>query len=103
MDARIPGDLGVKRDRQDVALAYRNRTFVELPHHLDPLADVVDPRRADEHAAHGTALHAVHVDVRLEAPHLAPERVAAGQDVHDPEVLAVEHDHPGARPEDRPG
>ena len=32
---------------------------------------------------------------------LAPERVARGADVHQPEVLAVEHDQPRARPKHR--
>ena len=38
---------------------------------------------------------------RLEARHLAAERVPLHLDVDQPEPLAVEHDHPGAGAEDR--
>jgi hypothetical protein len=41
------------------------------------------------------------VDVGLERVHLAPERVAPRQRVHQAQVLAVEHDQARARPEHR--
>ena len=41
------------------------------------------------------------VEIGLEARDLPPERVASRADVGDPEVVAVEQDHPGARAEDR--
>ena len=41
------------------------------------------------------------VEVGLEAAHLAAERVAPRPVVAQTEVVAVEHDHPGARTEDR--
>ena len=41
------------------------------------------------------------VEIGLEAAHLAAERVPADADVGEAEVVAVEHDHPGARAEDR--
>ena len=41
------------------------------------------------------------VDVGLEALHLAAERVPLDRDVGEGEVVAVEHDHPRARAEDR--
>ena len=44
----------------------------------------------------GPAADALEVEVRLEALDLAAERVAPGADVHHAEVLAVEHDQPGA-------
>ena len=40
-------------------------------------------------------------EVLLEGVQLAAEGVALGDDVHQPEVLAVEHDQPGAGAEDR--
>ena len=43
------------------------------------------------------------LEVRLERGHLAPEGVAADAEVDQPELVAVEHDHPGAGAEDRPG
>ncbi len=43
----------------------------------------------------------VDVEVGLEAVHLTAERVALGAVVAETEVVAVEDDHPGARPEDR--
>jgi hypothetical protein len=41
------------------------------------------------------------VEVGLEALHLAPERVPLCSEVAQAEVIAVEHDHPGAGAEDR--
>ena len=43
----------------------------------------------------------VEIEVGLEGAQLTPERVALGADVEHSEVIAVEHDHPGARPEHR--
>ena len=45
---------------------------------------------------------AADVEVGLEERDLAAERVAPHHDVDEAEVVAVEHDHPGARAEDRP-
>ena len=41
------------------------------------------------------------VEIRLEAVHLPAPRVALDLEVDEPEVVPVEDDHPGARPEDR--
>src|SRR5918912_288433 len=60
-------------------------------------AHLLEERRVD-----GRALDAGEVQVGLEGVQLAAERVALRDDVHQPEVLAVEHDEPGARAEDRP-
>ena len=38
-------------------------------------------------------------DVRLEGANLAPERVAAGGHIQYAEMVAIEHDHAGARAE----
>ena len=59
------------------------------------------PRRADEHGAHRRAVDAGDVEVLLEGADLAAERVALAERVHAAEVLAVEHDHPGAGAEHR--
>ena len=66
-----------------------------------PVAVLLDPRRADEHRADRLALEVGELELRLEGVHLAAERVAPRDDVHDAEVLAVEHDQPGARAEHR--
>ena len=42
------------------------------------------------------------LEVGLERRDLPAERVAPHRDVDEAEVVAVEHDHPGARAEDRP-
>src|SRR5262249_50276851 len=44
---------------------------------------------------------AVDGQVGLEAVHLPAPRVSLDLDVHEPEVVPVEDDHPGARAEDR--
>ena len=47
------------------------------------------------------SLVAGELDVGLEAPHLAAVRVPVDLEVREPEMGAVEHDHPGAGPEHR--
>ncbi len=41
------------------------------------------------------------LDVGLEAPHLAAVRIAVDDEIGQPEMLAIEHDHPRAGAEDR--
>ena len=97
----VVGQLGMEGHAEDVALADRHRVAVDLGQHLDALPALVYPRRADEHRAQRAAAEAVHVHVGLEALHLAAERVAAGADVEQAEVVAVEHDQAGAGAERR--
>ncbi len=47
-------------------------------------------------------LAAGELELGLERRHLAAERVPADGDVDEPEMVAIEHDHPGAGAEDRP-
>ena len=101
MQAGLPRDLRVERDHEQVALADRHRVAVDGGEHLDVVAADLDPRRADEHGAHGLAGHAGDPQVGLEGADLAAERVAPALDVHHAEVRAVEHDHPRAGPEHR--
>src|SRR4051794_1026081 len=86
---------------EHVALLGGDGVAVHLGEDRHLVARLGDPRRADEHRAHRAAVDAGEVEVGLEGAHLPPERVARGDDVHHAEVLAVEHDQPGARPEDR--
>src|SRR4029453_14171897 len=47
--AEIIRELGVKRREQEASVAHEHRLSVEGPHHLDPVAEAADARRADEH------------------------------------------------------
>src|ERR1700678_2930756 len=60
-----------------------------------------DPGRADEDRVNGTALNPLDLERGLEGVQLAPEGVALGEHVEDPEVRAVEDDHAGTGTEDR--
>jgi len=60
-----------------------------------------DPRCADEDGAQRRAVEPVELEVCFERAHLTPERVAPRLDVHDLQMVAVEHDQAGARAEDR--
>src|SRR4051794_26253765 len=91
----------MKAHREDVALLGGDRVPVDRGEHGHVVAGLGDPRRADEDRAHRRAVHPREVEVGLEGADLAPEGVAFGADVHHAEVVAVEHDQPGARPEDR--
>src|SRR4051795_9343058 len=60
--ADIPGDLGVERRREQVALPHRDDSTrggagLDLREHLHLRRHVLDPRRADEHRPHGRAVH----------------------------------------------
>src|SRR3954447_7544469 len=102
VDAAVVGELGVEGDREQRPLAGGDRVAVDGGEDLDRRPVLRDPRRADEHGADGRALDPGELEVGLEGVQLAAERVALGDDVHEPEMLAVEHDQPGARAEDRP-
>src|SRR5213592_1086676 len=85
----------------DPVLAGGDRMPLDPSQHLDLGAVLVDPRRLDEHRPHRPALDSADVEVGLERAHLAPERVAAGADVDQVQVIAVEYDQPGAGAKDR--
>src|ERR1700749_3698913 len=91
----------MKRDGQYVALADRHRMLADAAEDLHAGTVLGDPWGADEHRVHRAAVDPVQIDIGLERPDLAAERVAARRDVEDAEMLAVEHDHAGARAEDR--
>src|SRR4051794_35532564 len=99
--AAVVGELGMEGDREQRALPGGDRMAVDGGEHLDRRPVLGDPRRADEDRADRSAVDPGQVEVGLEGMQLAAERVALGDDVHEPEVLAVEHDQPRARAEDR--
>src|SRR4051794_8423730 len=100
VDAGVVGQLRMERGDEDPSLPREHRMAVDLRQHLDVGPGLLDPRRADEAGARGLVAE-TDVEIRLERMHLAAERVPADADVREPEVVAAEHDHPGARPEDR--
>src|SRR5581483_1799891 len=101
MQPRVVGQLGVERGDEEAALARKHRPALDLCQHLHVRADVLHPGSPDEHRTHRRA-EAGDLEVGLERSHLSPERVPADGDVDETEVIAVQHDHAGARPEHRP-
>ena len=101
MQTSFAGELGVKRHRNDVALPDGHRMAVDGGEHLDVGACPGDPWGADEDCVDGGPGDALQLEVGLEGTQLAPERVALRDDVEHPEMVAVEHDHPGTRAEHR--
>src|SRR5262249_38776737 len=97
--AGVVGQLRMERGDEHPALPREHRMAVVFGEHLLARPGVLDPRRADEDAAQRRLL-AVDVEVGLEAVHLPPPRVSRNLEVDEPEVVAVEHDHPRARAED---
>ena len=83
-----------------VAVAQQHGLAVELGEHLDARSDLAHARRTDEDAAQRRQSIAK-VDVTLEARNLTPVGVAIDLDVDEPQMGAVEQDHPGTRAEDR--
>ncbi len=102
MKAKVVGQLGMECGHEHVALPCHDRVAIHLRQHLDPVAGVLDPGRADEDRPQRLVPEALHVHVLLEAADLAPERVAAGLDVHQAQVGAIEHDQSRAGAEHGP-
>ena len=101
MQAVSPLSSGWKAITVSAALARGDRVAVDAREDLHRGPVLVDPRRADEDRADGLALDAGEAQVLLEGVHLAPEGVAPRDDVHEPEVRAVEQDQARAGAEDR--
>src|SRR3954447_9256248 len=97
--ARVVGELRMEGRDEVAAVAQQHRLAVEVGEHLHLRPDLADARRADEHAAQRLLVPGER-EVGLEAGDLAAGRVAAHREVDEPEVVAVEQDHPGAGPED---
>src|ERR1700722_13681922 len=100
VEAGVVGQLGVKGDHEEAPLPRGHGMALERGEHLDPGADILDPRRPDEHCPQRRA-QPRELEIGLERGDLATERVAAHRDVDEPEVVAVEHDHAGAGAEHR--
>src|SRR3954447_10040409 len=108
-----PVHLGVEGRRQQRTLPDRHdptggRPGLHACEHLDPPADLLHPRCADEDRVHRVGQPG-EGEIALEGVDLAAEGVAAHGDVESAEGLLVaravldavgEHDHPGTRPED---
>src|SRR3974390_742999 len=90
---RVVRQLRVERRDQEAALAGEHRGAVALGQAPDARPDLVDPRRADEHRPQ-RLLVAGEGEVGLERGDLAAERVPSHGHVDEPEVVAVEDDHP---------
>src|SRR5215213_9420744 len=100
VDARVVRQLGVERRDEETPVAQQHGLAVVLGQHLDVRAGLANSRCADEDAAERLVV-AVQREIGLERRHLPPVRVPVDDEVDEAEVLAVEHDHPGAGPEDR--
>src|SRR5262249_22511779 len=96
----VVGQLGVERGDHEPPLAEKHRLAVEFCQHLHFRSGFAHARRADEDAAQRAGV-TVQLEVGLEARHLTPVGVAVDLEIDEIEVVAVEQDHPGARPEDR--
>ena len=101
MDPGIVRQLGVECGDEHCAVPEQHRLAVELREHLDARPGVAHARCADEHAAEGPVL-GLELEVGLEARDLAAVGVAVDVDVGQPEVVAIDEDHPRAGTEDRP-
>src|SRR5215208_2138140 len=99
--AGVVCQLRVEGRDDEPAVAKQHRIALQLGQHLDVGTGVAEPWRADEDASERLVVTR-HVQVGLEARHLPSIRIAVDVDVHEAEVVAVEHDHPRTRSEHRP-
>src|SRR5579884_21461 len=102
VDARVVGELRVEGRDEEPPLARQHRMAVDLREHLDVRPRLLQPGRPDEDRV-DRLVAVADAELGLEALHLAAERVAPRPEVAEAEVVAVEHDHPGAGAEDRAG
>src|SRR4051812_34595582 len=100
VEPRVVRQLRMERRDEVATLAREHRVPVDLGEHLDARADLLHPRRPDEDGAHRRLLTG-HGEVGLEARDLPAERVPLHRQVDEAEVVPVEDDHAGARPEHR--
>src|SRR2546427_10547363 len=70
---RFPHELRMERRHEQVPLLQHDRGPLVLGEHLHAGTDVDDPRRPDEHAAHGM-IDPRDLQIRLERVHLPPVR-----------------------------
>src|SRR5437763_9163321 len=99
VDARVVSELGVEGSGEEASLPDEDGLAVELGEDFDLGAGGGDTRGADEDSSQRLVM--VEVEVGLEARHLAAVRVPPHAHVHQAEVLAAEHDQPGARAQHR--
>src|SRR5947209_18351498 len=99
MQATLSGQFRVKRYGQDVPVTGGDGMTVDLGQDVDFLAVRVDPWGTDEDPPQRA--DAGQLDLGFERTGLTAEGVAPGVDVEHAEVVAVEHDHPGAGAERR--
>src|SRR6266540_2641011 len=90
----------MERRDDEPSLANEHRPAVVIGQHLDLGPGLADPRRPDEDAPQWPSLSR-ELEISLEARDLATVRVSVNLEVDEPEVVAVEDDHPGARTQDR--
>ena len=101
MQATVVGELGVERDRENVAVPHRDRMAAYLGQHLDAGSGVLHPGSANEDGPEGLLPEPLDHQVLLEALELATEGVPPAEIVRQSEVVAVADDHPGTAAEDR--
>src|SRR4029079_12082921 len=75
VDPKVVGELGVERREEETSVAHQDGLRVERAEHFDRVTEGADARGADEDAPQRD-LVPCELHVRLEAPHLAPERVS---------------------------
>src|SRR5215210_5423175 len=89
-----------RRDEKAAVAQEYGRTVV-AGQDLDARAGLGHAGRTDEDAAQRLVL-AGQLEIGVEARDLTPVRVPRDLHVDEAEMVSVEQDHPGARPEDRP-
>ncbi len=79
MQSLVVSQLSVKCHGEDVSLACRHRVPIDRAEYLYLGAMLSDPRRANEDAMHRPTLNALHVNICLEAPDLAPNALRSAR------------------------
>ncbi len=99
MQGQVIAQLWVKRDRENIPLANRNRMAIDFGQNVHAIPDFLNPRSSDEHGIEGGSVEG---QLSFERRKLTPEGVSAYGDVEDAEMLPVQHDHSCTGAEDRP-
>lgn len=100
MQAGLACELGVEGHDEHRILPRRDRLPIDLGEYLDAGPMLGDPGSANEDRSQ-RLIESPQLDIGLEAPDLTTERVTPRPDVHETEVIAVEHDQASTGAEDR--
>ena len=101
MQTILSREFRMEGEREQVVLTDRDRVPIDVCQHCHFRPVLGDPGGTDEDRVDRPAGNAGDLEVGFKRVQLTAERVALRDHIEDPQVSPVEHDHAGARTENR--